>query len=174
VVSVVCSTGIILEDAGNFTAPGAGENDFHVMLEGESGEFVIGYSSVTLQADGTYYMKTSALPPANKPAQGAIATQVFGHRLFQDGTTTYSNPIDVLLCLLLSRDGDKTNHATYDILPKGMGVGLPAAYVDVTSIESLRDTTNLSDAKFVKFTIPESTDIKKWIEEQILRPNLLF
>ena len=44
---------------------------------------------------------------------------------------------DILLRLLLSRDGDKSNHATYDTLPSGWGLALPSTDVDVSGIEAL-------------------------------------
>lgn len=100
-------------------------------------------------------------------------TQLISHAMFVDGSATYHDPISVILCLLLSRTGDKTNHATYDVLPEGLGLALPASLVDVSGMEALRDSTYLAGAQ-LRFIIEPNTDAKKWIEEQILRPCLLF
>jgi hypothetical protein len=98
---------------------------------------------------------------------------VVSHALFWDGIYHYTDPLSILLCLLLSKKGNKTNHATYDILPEGVGLGWPSAWVDVTGIEALRDSTHLGDYN-LSFVIPAGEDAKKWIEENLLRPNMLF
>lgn len=109
----------------------------------------------------------------NEFVDGDAITLACSHHLFYGGTTAYRDPLSVLLCLLLSKKGDKTNHATYDILPEGMGLGWPAAWVDVTGIEALRDSEYLGELDLM-FLIPPGEDAKKWIEENLLRPNMLF
>lgn len=107
------------------------------------------------------------------PPEGLEVVQCVSHELFQSGGVRYMDPISVLLCLLLSKKGDGTNHATYDILPEGIGLGLKAKLVAVTEIEQLRDELGLNEQE-MRFVIKENADAKKWIEENILRPHLLF
>lgn len=46
------------------------------------------------------------------------------------------NQCDILLWLMLSRDGDKSN-SNYDILPSGWGAGIDQTLVDIDSFETL-------------------------------------
>lgn len=107
------------------------------------------------------------------PNDGVDVVQCCSHVLFRDGAIFYTDPLSVLLCLLLSKNGDKTNHATYDILPKGIGLGIESRFVAVEEIEALRKSTGIGNRN-LQFVIKENEDAKKWIEENLLRPNLLF
>lgn len=48
------------------------------------------------------------------------------------------NPVDMILQILLSKLGDLSNDPTYDVLPNGLGIA--PDNVDITAIESIRDT----------------------------------
>jgi hypothetical protein len=174
---------------GTFVTATAGTKEPWISV----GDTIAAYRSFALDsvvhaaADGYYLVDMVAVPDmngldtpvggmgsmSNPGAEEDPVVQLCSHVLFKDGASDYTDPLSVLLCLLLSKKGDKTNHATYDILPDGMGIGWPSAWVDVSGIEALRSSTGLGMVK-LKFVIEESEDAKKWIEENLLRPNMLF
>jgi len=89
--------------------------------------------------------------------------------VLSDGSfTAGKDPISVVLQLMLSgADG-----GTYDTLPTGCGLGMPESQVDITGMETLRDSLGLHDQ--LRFVITEPVSAKEWIEENILRAYLLF
>jgi hypothetical protein len=91
--------------------------------------------------------------------------------IHSDDFTAGTDPASVILTLLTSIDGDTTN-GTYDVLPNEWGAGIDDARIDVAGIENtcdFIDTLNLAP-----FCIPEATDCKEWLEENVLRPCHLF
>ena len=77
------------------------------------------------------------------------------------------NPMDMLLQLLLSKDGDNTNHPTYDVLENGLG--LSPDLVDITKFESVK--TESFDGEVMRLYLYDETDTLKWIEKEILQPT---
>lgn len=47
------------------------------------------------------------------------------------------NPVDMILQILLSKDGDLSNHGTYDVLENGLGIA--PDNVDIAALEATRD-----------------------------------
>lgn len=99
---------------------------------------------------------------------GAEVKEVIHSDSFTEGT----GPAEVILTLLTST-GDADN-GDYDVLPKGWGCGIDEDYIDVTGIENACKEPPLDGFDFAPFVIPEAVDCKDWIEENILRPCLLF
>lgn len=83
---------------------------------------------------------------------------------------TGSDPITLMLQLLLSRNGDGLNHATYDVFPKGTGLGIPAGLVDVTSFTDVQAEYDYDDNMRCFFLLKERTEAKKFIEEELCKP----
>jgi hypothetical protein len=79
---------------------------------------------------------------------------------------------DVILQLLTST-GTGGNGA-YDTLPEGWGAGIPIAKVNTTEIEQICGLPPISSLDFNPFAITESTNLREWLEENILRPCHLF
>lgn len=77
------------------------------------------------------------------------------------------NPLTLLLQILISGGGG----GPYDVLPSGLGIS--ASLIDVTGIESIRDTLFIGqDYSFTLYDIPLAL---KFIEQEILLPcNLRF
>ena len=103
----------------------------------------------------------------SRHAAGAGVRQVMHAADFTGGTT----PAEVILQLLTST-GTGLNGA-YDTLPAGWGAGIPVAKINSADIRQIcwLAAPNLD---LYPFCITEPTDLKKWLEENILRPLLLF
>lgn len=76
-----------------------------------------------------------------------------------------AHPLELLLHVLLST-GTGIN-GTYDDWPAHMGLGIPAAYVDVTGIEYVASLVTAPDFRF-DIRAPENA--KDWIERELLQP----
>jgi len=97
---------------------------------------------------------------------GAKVQQV----IHSDDFTAGVDPAAVILQLLTST-GTGLNGA-YDTLPKGWGAGIPQAKVDSTGIVEICKL--IPYILYAPFCIPGPTDLKEWLEENILRPCHLF
>jgi len=84
--------------------------------------------------------------------------------------TAGDHPLEILLALLTSREGDGAN-GTYDTLPSGWGAGIDQARIDIAGIEALRDKWLPGVRHLWLYTEPFrlSDEIAK-----ILRPHLCF
>lgn len=60
-----------------------------------------------------------------------------GSEVYQVTPIEGVNPVDIFLQILLSKNGDGTNHPTYDVLENGLGIN--PDNVDISSIEQIRD-----------------------------------
>ena len=98
---------------------------------------------------------------------GATVQQVMHSDDFTGGTT----PAEVILQLLTST-GTGLNGA-YDTLPAGWGAGIPQAKINSADIRQICWLA-APDLDLAPFCITEPTDLKKWLEENVLRPLLLF
>lgn len=123
---------------------------------------IIGYSSITDSVTGDYstvqiYARGLFGTTKNKHDIGASVSNA----VMLDG-----NPIDVMLWLLLSKTGDGSN-GEWDILPAGQGAGVNQDFILIDDIVKQRDRF-VADARF-QFLITGSTDIKGFIEKEILK-----
>lgn len=84
--------------------------------------------------------------------------------------TRGDNPVDLVLQILLSRNGDGSN-GYYDVLPFGFGLGIDQARVDVAACLKVRDSW-LATARHLEI-IEEPFNAKDKIAE-ILRPHLCY
>jgi len=86
-----------------------------------------------------------------------------------DGVKT-DHPIDIMLMILLSRKGDKTN-SKYDVLPEGLGLGIQSELIDIGSFEKLRDDEfkNIRLPSMVIGWEDKPIDVEKFFAEEILR-----
>jgi len=91
--------------------------------------------------------------------------------IHSDSFTAGTAPAAVILTLLTSQEGDSSN-GSYDVLPEGWGAGIDQARIDVTGIENT--CAFLDSLDLAPFCIPEPVDCKEWLEENVLRPCLLF
>lgn len=81
------------------------------------------------------------------------------------------NPIDMILQILLSKDGDLTNDPTYDVLEYGLGIA--PANVNIAAMESLRDSQFLGEQHTLY--IWGQDDLLKYLEKFLLpSTNLRF
>ncbi len=83
-----------------------------------------------------------------------------------DPSTT--EPIRLLLELLTST-GEGTN-GSYDVLSKGIGLGIPADLIDTTSFTDIQAEYDYDENARLFFLIEEPEEAKKFIEEQLCRP----
>lgn len=74
------------------------------------------------------YSKRGALD--TKRATHAVGDEVAEYRVLE------GNQCDILLWLMLSIDGDKTN-SNYDILPTGWGAGIDSSFIDLAAFEDI-------------------------------------
>jgi hypothetical protein len=87
------------------------------------------------------------------------------YEVFQSGSV---NPITFMLQLLLSVDGDGSNHATYDVLREG--IGLSPDDIDIASFTTIRDANSFGN---YSFNISEGIDnALRFIEEQLQAPTI--
>ena len=93
--------------------------------------------------------------------------------IHSDKFTAGTGPAAVILTLLTST-GVEDDNGDYDKLPEGWGAGIDEDLIDVTGIENVCKEPPLDGFDFAPFIIPEPTDMKDWLEENILRPCHLF
>lgn len=123
---------------------------------------VMSYTSIALPAGGANAQVTlteRGLFGTTKAAHDVNAT-------VQPFIMIQGNPLDVMLWLMTSITGDGTN-GPYDVLPVGQGCQIDQKYIDIAGIENQRDRF-ISDIEF-QFFIQESTDVKTFIEDEILK-----
>ena len=123
---------------------------------------IVGYNSIAPSSTGDYntvtlYARGLMGTTKNKHDVGATVTNA----IMLDG-----NPIDIMLWLLLSINGDGSN-GPYDVFPNGQGAEVPQDFIAVSEIEKQRDRF-LSGSRF-QFLITDVEDIKHLIEEEILK-----
>ena len=82
--------------------------------------------------------------------------------------TIQGNPINILLAVLMSSGTPGTN-GTHDYLAETNGLNLTSDYINVTNIESMRDTWFPGDSHYMKFSITERITAKDFIEKEILK-----
>jgi hypothetical protein len=81
------------------------------------------------------------------------------------------NPVDMILQILLSDNGDLTNHGTYDVLENGLAID--PSNVEISDIEDLRDTHFLGEEH--SLFIWGEEDMLKYLEKFLLpSTNLRF
>ena len=78
--------------------------------------------------------------------------------------TLTGNPVDLALKILLTSGSAGTNHATYDTGTADHGVDFPAAMIDITGLEQLRDT-HFQNETFT-FRLPAPEDAKAFLEKE--------
>lgn len=94
---------------------------------------------------------------------GAEVTAVLLHESFTAGT----DPISVVLQILLSGGGD----ATYDTLPRGWGLELPSSMVDIEGMLKLKP---LFEGVDLHFAITEPVEAIDWLQDNVLKMCLMF
>lgn len=81
------------------------------------------------------------------------------------------NPVDMLLQILLSKNGDGTNHAIYDVFPFGLGIA--PDLIDVADFEQVRD--NNFTGELHSIFIWGADNMLKFLEKSLLpSTNLRF
>ena len=81
-----------------------------------------------------------------------------------------TDPITLLLQFLLSDKGDGANQATYDVLKEGIGLGIPADQVNITSFTDVQAEYDWDPNVRVFFVFPEPVESKKFLEDELLKP----
>jgi hypothetical protein len=74
------------------------------------------------------------------------------------------NPIDFLLQMILSKNGDLVNEGTYDLIP--FGPGLDSNLVDIASFESIRD--NFFSTELHTYLVFNKPSLLKLLEDTVL------
>jgi hypothetical protein len=92
-------------------------------------------------------------------------------KIFRNSRTTpvylSGNPINILLCVLTST-GEGTN-GSYDYLADTDSLGIDTDYVNVTSLESIRDTWYPGDSIYLSMSISEPQRANEFIQKEILQ-----
>lgn len=101
--------------------------------------------------------------------RGVLGTPAAAH---SSGSDAYlvtelidTNPIDMLLQLMLSKDGDLNNDPTYDVLPNGLG--LTSDEVNIAEFEAVRDSY-FNGEQFRLYMYNQNNTLK-YIEAELLR-----
>lgn len=96
---------------------------------------------------------------------GSTATEhSVGEEVYQVTPLENVNPVDMILQILLSKDGDNTNHPTYDVLNNGLGIS--PDNVNITEIENIRDTYFIGELHTLY--IHGVSDMLKYLEKNLL------
>jgi hypothetical protein len=82
------------------------------------------------------------------------------------------NPLNILMAIITST-GAGTN-GDYDYYAEEDSLGIDTDYVDISGIESIRDSFYPGDSNYMKFTITEKIKAKDFIEKQICRPLAMY
>jgi hypothetical protein len=91
----------------------------------------------------------------------------------EDATVTISgNPINILLAILTST-GAGTN-GDYDLYAAANALGIDDDYINITSIEEVRDKWYAGDSHYMSFTINKREKAKDWLEREIFKPLNLY
>ena len=77
------------------------------------------------------------------------------------------NPIDIILRLLLSKNGDLVNDPTYDVYKNGLGID--PNLINIAKFEEIRDLFLEND--LYSLYLYNESDTLKYIEAQILQPT---
>jgi len=86
----------------------------------------------------------------------------------EDTTVTIQgNPINIVLAILTST-GDGTN-GDYDYYSSSVGLGIDEAYINVASIEAIRDDWYPGDSNYMKFSITKREKAKDWLQNEIFK-----
>ena len=100
----------------------------------------------------------------------------FQRKIFRDSEDTpvsiSGNAINILLAILTST-GDGTN-GNYDWYAAESGLALDTDYIDVTSIEDIRDNWFPGQSAYFSFTISEREKASDWLEREIFKPLNLY
>lgn len=101
--------------------------------------------------------------------RGVLGTTASSHSLgaevFYVTIVEDVNPLTFFLQVLLSKLGDNTNDATYDVLPNGLGIA--PSLVDVSGIETLR--TDFFTSELQDFYVYDNDSILKYLERTVLK-----
>lgn len=122
----------------------------------------------TVSLDVGRGLSNTSLPSAGIPA--SPVTFGWTNVDFTSVPTVGQDPIEFLLQLLLSKKGDGVNHATYDVLKEGIGLGIPADQVDIASFEAVQAEYDYDDNARVFFVFDQPVEAKEFIEKELCRP----
>ena len=169
------------------TAP-ASDEYFYVRVDDEF--MLLRANRYTVSSGVLYYyaIKGRGLFGSTKARheQGAVAREVLplvgtdANGSMEASKSKFSagdNICEVLLQFMLSKAGDGANHATYDVLPEGWGLGIPAARVDVTGIQALFTADEEAWAAGLAFRAlldEPITDLYEWAVKNIFAPFGLY
>lgn len=101
--------------------------------------------------------------------RGELGSNAIDHAI---GATIYQvtevlgvNPIDIMLQIILSKEGDLVNHGTYDVLKNGLGID--PSKVDIARFESIRDSYFTGEA--FDLYIYDMSNALKFLETELLQ-----
>lgn len=103
----------------------------------------------------------------NRGEIGSPAEHDDGADVFLATELIDTNPITMLLQLMLSKDGDLANHPTYDVLKNGLGID--SSLIDISKFEDVE--TSFFDGELQRLYLYNETDTLRWIEKEILQPT---
>ena len=131
------------------------------MYEGDFIPIMVGWvTGIKLGRDGMQYIFTVTDPMKwmqRKIFRGAEDTPI----------TLSGNPINIMLQVLTST-GAGTN-GDYDILAAANGLGIDEDFINISSIESVRDRWFPGPSVTMSFTINKRVQAKKWLETEIYK-----
>ena len=163
-----------------FTLPAGTDinfNDGHYMVGLEDVWFgITGVQSSQAYPDGTtrYYLNLvkglgsgvyDVDVAANQPVHFGWSNVVWN----TDPRPTPSDPIDLLLQFLTSVKGNAANGA-YDLLRRGIGLGIPVEHLDLASFTAVKAEDDYDDSAKVYFVFTEPVDAKDFIEKELCKP----
>jgi hypothetical protein len=153
---------LISEDASNFHRKKTTIKVGYVgMDEADLITIFVGWvTGLSLSNDGTSYDFEVTDP------QKWLQRKIF--RSSRDTSVYLSgNPINILLAILTST-GDGTN-GDYDYLAETDGLGIDEDYINISSIENIRDTWYPGDSIYFQITIDEPIRANEFIQKEIMQ-----
>ena len=98
----------------------------------------------------------------------------FDRKIFrgsEDTAITLSgNPLTIFLSILLSSGTPGTNHAFYDQYAEGVGLDLTSDEINISQIETLRETWYPGSSHYMAFTIDGRETAMSWFRKEIFKP----
>lgn len=136
------------------------------MLESDFLTIMIGWvTDISMGKNGASYVFSITDP------QKWFQRKIF--RGAEDAPVSISgNAINILLAILTST-GDGTN-GDYDWYAEENGLGVDTDYINITSIEEVRDDWFPGQAAYFSFTINEREKASDWLEREIFKPLNLY
>lgn len=155
-------------------------NSGHWMIKIANYWFGIAASSSSLVSGDQYDLtltlvkglSNTEIPELNNHGNGNGPEAIFGWSaavFTSSAAQTGVDPVNFLLQILTSRLGDSAN-GSYDVLPEGLGLGIPADMIDTASFTAIKAEYDYDTNARLFLAFTEAVDAKEFIENELCRP----